>query len=146
MIKTSGLVIALVAFFCSVNASDIVSEGGQSNDPVASEIWQNVGKIRGDLQKMKADNKVDDQKLIADVQSLVNRVQSDLRNSPSSVQTQVSGEVTAIQSKITQMTTSGKFDPTVLQLFKDIARAVSGDKNGRMPGSSSNSKNATNTS
>ena len=147
MITTPVLVIALASIFCSVNAlSDKVLEEGQSDNPISSEIWQNIRKIRSDLQKMKADNKVDDQKLIADVQSLVRRVQDDLKNSPSSVQTQVAGEVTAIQSKITQMTTSGTFDPTVLQLFKEIAKAVSGDKNGRVHGNSSNSKNATNTS
>lgn len=143
----STSVLIVVGIMCLVNVhADNNSTSVHGEDPITSEIWAKVTKIRADLQKMKADDKVDDQKLIADVQSLVTSVQADLKNSPSPLQSQLSGEVAAIQSKITQMTTSGKFDPTVLQLFKGIAKAVSGDTNGSKPGSSSSGRNATNAS
>lgn len=130
----SVAIIALVGALCSV----CIQAENQGDEPISSEIWEKVKKIRAELTKMKADDKVDDQKLIADVQSLVSQVQSDLKSTSASLQSQLSGEVTAITSKVTQMTNAGKFDPTVLQLFKGIAKATAADKNGSKTGSPTN--------
>lgn len=144
MKSTSVLTVTLIVVLCSVHIySQTSPTSGHGDDSGSSEIWEKVKKIRADLQKMKADDKFDDQKLIADAQSLVKLVQAELKNCPPSLQAQLSSEVTAIQTKITQMSNSGKFEPSILQLFMGIVKAVSAEKRQEKP---SASKNATNTS
>lgn len=120
MKSISIVIVALVGVLCSlmVSAADPPTDNATTLD-----MTEKINKIRADYQKMKADDKVDDQKFIADVQTLANQLASDLKNASTSLPTPVLAEVTAIQSKIVQMTTAGKFDPTVLQLFKGVVKA-----------------------
>lgn len=125
--KNSVIIIALFSLLCAVNAqsqSTTVSPSDASARGIKHTIWEQIKQLRSDLKQMTTDGQVDDKKMIKDVSALATAVQVGLEGTSAQLQSQLARQITAIQAQIKAMTTSGKFDASVLRSFHDLAKSI----------------------
>lgn len=102
--------------------STIKPTSGKSS--VQKQVNVAVLKLKTDLTEMKDEKKYDDKVLISDATVLNKLVLGNLKGEPEAVQPQLSSLLTEIQRKIDKMTTSGKFDQSVVGDFNSIGKIL----------------------